>query len=50
VDGSSVDLPFAADNSLASPDGTSFVVTAQKTLADPSDVYTGQTDGTDPGG
>ncbi len=49
VNGSTVALPFAEVTSLAwSPDGTRFVVTAEKTLKDQPDVYTVGTDGTDP--
>jgi Tol biopolymer transport system component len=49
VGGGTVALPFAEVTSLAwSADGTRFVVTAQKTLTDPRDVYTVNTDGSDP--
>jgi Tol biopolymer transport system component len=51
VGSTQVQLPFAQVSSLSwSPDGTRFIVTAQKTLSDDSepDVYTVNTDGTDP--
>jgi Tol biopolymer transport system component len=52
VDGSSVQLPFAEVTSLSwSPDGTRFVVTAlesTKGYLTATDVYTVNTDGTDP--
>jgi Tol biopolymer transport system component len=49
VGSNSVHLPFASVSSLAwSPDGTHFVVVAQKTKTAFPDVYTVKIDGTNP--
>jgi Tol biopolymer transport system component len=49
VGSTQVQLPFVQLTSLAwSPDGTRFVVTAQKTQTSPIEVYSVRTDGTDP--